>query len=1006
MESEFDRVALENMLESGTLQECLQFFHGMSEKRRRECFTIIKPFWSQIRKNRFIEEKTGILRENSRAEIAEIAFFATASGAEIIKAKRFGYPVAEYAFAIIEDRRPNWVDQWIASLLEESYFWGHWHLIRKLIAAGHAQKPDSPRYFLSMISGLNSRRNDANLVDALQESADLLREDVWKLFEYDGDGENSLANTERFANSWIDAFLALMNQGRLPRAKLLDATVAALERDFNHYRAKWFVEFFDRLEPTDEELRKYGDRILGLLGASAPNVASWALGRVEFILTLVTFETATLCNAVEPLLRARAKRTVVAALKVLARQASVFPGDSTAVAMTVTSALSHESADVQKAAIQILASISSPQDARVRAVVEELLPTVAASVRGSVNDWLTSGAEDADTSQLLTTRRTGVSSHRQPKSADIWEDVPKVSKSMEALFSIDSLRESLKDGEFSIPAAVFDGTEIARLSMPRHLTPIETIEDLIDVCARVIEDGTLVDDAERCIDGLVRFCGNKPDDLGQRIAPLLKRVRQLLKKGCSPFCGVDPANDVMGLVYAFCMGIAIEPVLNGDTYEYVFEGDSLREYGINAKKPIEFLSAHCLAVARRIAAENPCQLLSTPTHLGGWINPCDLAQRVNKSSFLEPDLHDVVLALLRLAPDQRPAALKLIVEMPGEWVQAIRYALGEDNIAIGKTPALWAAAARARSPWDDDLRVLKEHPGLGPDTAQVANLKYHCTVRKSGPFTFFDPEIAVEPGVPSKVDPLLVTVLMYSSQILGKEYSFEMGGFGGSTIGAVRWTASIWPLGRESYFAASAHLCHANIDWSEAQWQNRTMLEPLLDSGTPLRYAGNLFLVGMLAAKEPGESGMATDIAIRAIEDGRLGSDNLGESLSLLLSCGIIKPGRWQKTLAEVARTSPVHAGVIQLALQRCFAGRTRDLPKDSAKLLELLYELSAELAIPLTNELCKTWLASGNLVGKGAKLAKNLLDLKYDDESRNSVRSILLQAINQRVIAAKNASQ
>ena len=127
-----------------------------------------------------------------------------------------------------------------------------------------------------------------------------------------------------------------------------------------------------------------------------------------------------------------------------------------------------------------------------------------------------------------------------------------------------------------------------------------------------------------------------------------------------------------------------------------------------------------------------------------------------------------------------------------------------------------------------------------------------------------------------------------------------MGGFAGRTNGAVRWTATIWPLGRESYFTSSADRCFANIDWWEAQWQNRTMMEPLLDSGTPLRYAGSLFLAGMLAAKEPGESGLATDIAIRAIEDGRVGSDNLGEALTLLLPSGVIKPGRWQKTLAEV----------------------------------------------------------------------------------------------------------
>lgn len=992
MMAEIDPVALQKTLDSGNPKNCLKFFHGMSEKARREYFRIVKPFWNKIRKNQFIEDPPSTFKWNPRASVAETAYFATASGAEIKNAKRSGYPEMELAFAILADRKPDWIDEWVESLLKESFYWNHWHLIRRLIAAGLAKKPDSPRYYLGMISAINGRMNKVPLVKALQEAPDLLKEDIWKLFEYDGDGENSLANTERFDQSWISAFLILVDQGKLPRHRLLEASIDALERDFNHYRAKWYFELFDRLEPTDAELKKFGDRILGLLGASAPNVASWALARVQALATSGEFTSPTMCHSMEPILRARAKGTVLTALKLLERQATTFPNDAPLISIAVAKTLAHESPDVQRAAVRLLDLISSPEDRNLRSIVEKRQPQLAASVRSSVSKWLSKTTamavdtvSDGQPSQQRTTR----------------EKLPAISSVLETLYSIDVLKKNRSDGVFAIPAAVFDGTDIPRLALVQRMTPIEDIEELIDVCARVIEDGSLVDDAERCIDAFARLCDAKNDGTEAMCAPLLKRTRKLLQKGSCPFCGVDPANDLMGLFYAFCTGNVIEPTLKSDRLHFELEGDPMEEYSINTKKPIGFLSAHCLAVAKRIATRNAFQLLSTPTHQGGWIDPRDLAKRVNAWNGTDPDMHDVILAMLRLAPENRDDALKSLSKNPSEWHNAIRHALGADKVVIGKAGALWAAAARARSPWQVDPQVQKKHPSMGPDTGEMAEVTIQFKCRKSGPYTFYESSFSVQPEIPKNVDPLLVTVQMHSSRALGRDYFFEMGGFAGRTNGAVRWTATIWPLARESFFAASADNCFDNLDWSEAQWQNRTMLECLLDAGTPLRYAGNLFLVGMLAAKEPGESGLATDIAIHAIESGRLGSNNLGAALSILLQSGLIKPGRWQKTLAEVARSSPVHAAVVQIALQQCFSDPLKSMQKDSAKLLELLFELSSELGVPVTSEPCQKWLASGAATGKSSKLAKGLLALSTLPNANESIQRILEQSIAQRTKAA-----
>jgi hypothetical protein len=114
-----------------------------------------------------------------------------------------------------------------------------------------------------------------------------------------------------------------------------------------------------------------------------------------------------------------------------------------------------------------------------------------------------------------------------------------------------------------------------------------------------------------------------------------------------------------------------------------------------------------------------CVQLSAPTHAGHWIDPIALVERslalskIGTSAAL--GLTDEVLALLRLAPDGRTRALKTARRLAGEWGAALCYALGGDA-PMGETKSLWVAAARARSPFDDDAHVARlmglSAPGL------------------------------------------------------------------------------------------------------------------------------------------------------------------------------------------------------------------------------------------------------------------------------------------------------
>ncbi len=441
----------------------------------------------------------------------------------------------------------------------------------------------------------------------------------------------------------------MIAKGKLSRERLMRCSIEALERDFNHYRAKWFFQFFDRLQPNQSELLGYAQNFLGLLGASAPNVAAWALEKVADFVPAKVYASAELCHALEPVLRARAKGTVLTALKVLESQRASHPEDAPLIALTVAKTLGHESPDVQKAVLKSLDTIGCSPDEELLEVVRSLQPMLAPSTRTACDKWLathqTSSTDDRASSQVARAQ----SGNKQLRESALSPSQSALSPQLERLFAIDALRKHMQDGRLEIPAAIYDGTDVARLSEVSRLQPIETIDELIDVCARVIEDGSLVDDAERCIDGLARLGQSKPEDLQQMAAPLLKRVRKLVLKGRGPFCGIDPAWDVLGLFYAFCTGRVITPVPGSYYFLIDFEGHELKEYQGNTRKAIGFLSAHCLEIAKRIAGGAAWQLLSAPTHVGGWIDAEVLAERANARIDDEPYAHEIILALLRLA---------------------------------------------------------------------------------------------------------------------------------------------------------------------------------------------------------------------------------------------------------------------------------------------------------------------------------------------------------------------
>lgn len=913
------------------------------------------------------------------------ALLGTGTLAEV-KSCGWAIPVDEMAQAVLANRKPAWLQDWAEWLLAERPTPEVSQTVRRMAAAGLFPFPRAEGYYRGLM-GLTRRsvrqadgtRRWVPVLETLRENPELL-EDVWPLFEVEGTSEQNLAAADKYtieACTWRVALLALAADGTLPRDRLLTSSLDALERDFIQFRAGWFSRFHEQLQPTLEERTANLERYLALLGSRIPPTVAFALKALAALDKAGALPADLLLDHVEPALCAREKSTVTLALRLIERAAR---SDAGRAARTAVSALSHEAAEIQGSALDLIGKHGDTADTVLRAELEARLDDLAASQRPRLARWLCGGAAASSGS---TSDPPAVPPGAGGELDDLLARFAPLPEALRAAAGIDSALEAVRSGILDLSPLDLRGAGFPRLSEAGKLTPVTDLDELIDLFAAVLENEGPADDIERVLDGVSRLCGQRPDDLAKRAGPLRKRAAGFLKQPEIPFGWSKPRFDLSAVAIAWLAEAAPEAMKDNPQLA-------------------AFPSWRAHSVARRAAARAAGPLLGAPTHAGGWLDPVVLVERLrelqaSRSPGLEalargeydasdPHRCEILQALLRLPPDHRAAAREAATNLPGEIGSAVRYALGSDGEQIGPSAPLWAAAARARAPYADDAAVEARYSGLGPDGARVARMRLACTTRKSADYTFHTVSVETDPPFAKGV-PLEFPAVLHHFQI------------DAHLAASARWCAAVWPANREAWLGAGAVALGNNLDWWGAEWRNRVFLEPLLDPDTHLGPMALTVLGLGLAAKEPGESGLATDALITCVEDGRLTPAEFGSVLRELIAFPFVTPARWAKTLGIAARTSVLHAEVVRRGLELGLSGAPVLRPADLAALLGLLHELCVESAAWVEDAGTRAFLA-GIKGGKSGALAKQLLALNAADATTG--RPAALQALRGRIERAE----
>jgi hypothetical protein len=246
-------------------------------------------------------------------------------------------------------------------------------------------------YVLSMVNQLGGRfHGGGRRADLLRADPELLARAFWRIFEVEGNRQVSLANVDRYPGSgvqtWHDVVLDLLSDGTVDRARVLDATVAALGLGFPQYRAGWYSRLHAALAPSvDERAARQAGYATLLRSPVGPTVAL-AVGALTAVHKAGRLDhSAALADGLAAAVLVPAKST---ATKALALAAMV---DTRSV---IVAALGHPHPDVQAAAVEHLRACG--EGGAVLAALPALAPAVAAAARG----WLGVAAPPAVTAPV------------------------------------------------------------------------------------------------------------------------------------------------------------------------------------------------------------------------------------------------------------------------------------------------------------------------------------------------------------------------------------------------------------------------------------------------------------------------------------------------------------------------------------------------------------------------------------------------------------------------------
>jgi hypothetical protein len=863
---------------------------------------------------------------------------------------------------IIRDRMPDWIDAYVAHELDQQGASIAFPTLHGWVQDGICRKPESDGYyrlFASYYMRTRSHGVDEDYVPPLSEQllrAPELLSDIDGLFRVETEAFNTNPWLTKGAaahyETWPEAMIKLSRAKHLDRSHLLRLALDGLRRDIKQNQLSGFHKLYRAMEPTTTELIDHQPDYIALLCHPVSHVAKFAIDMLTKIEKAKALQRDPFLREIGSVFANDSKGNGVAALKLLQRIVGETKQSADPVALAaVVDAMRHTDPEVQATGIEILQPYAQQLSSAHRAAIADMMVLVSASNRPALEKLLMAASNDANL---------------RPSQ-------------------VEPVLPSQSVGYLPI---TFTSTCHDVLSASSAIEPIMTVDKLIDSIFHAIEVVDSPDELERILDALSRLADQRPEDFEKRVAPLLHR----LNKGQVGSNGLRAVhNTIAGAVLDL-----IATWAGGKLHQTQIQS---LEYSIPEDVFVPMIT-HLREISTRVAAQTAQPLLAAPTHKGGWIDPIIWVERLvemEQNPSLERSM-DLRLSILRLAPDNRPEALRLAERLGGNIGRLTRFALGglEAPVKSDETNyAPWITAARCREPdtdWNGVFASLTLDDAW-PDSLSPAIHEWTSSHRAVHyeQMTWKHAELKVHARTADRIDEPEKRGLVAPA----------LGEFGGrttthweelptaalsrwpetkfnwstdiNTTWHAQWLAYLWPQKLDSVHMKAVRKLVLRIEEdSTNSTPNHGLLTCLFQKGRSWGEAGHLVLALSIVGKDSDVRSLAIDALVEGVEARLFAPDTFANVLVRLCGGEWVKYNRLAESLLKVASVSELHASAIDAALQD-WLPHFDFAQRNAHYVLQVLVETQAISGAPISAATRKV-LTSLKGKNKGTALAKQIL--------------------------------
>ena len=996
-------------------------FSNLTEKERRSLSTFTSKLKTQLGRGKANKDASSQLKSYLKKDVehyysdaftnACISLFAMCPVSTLKKTEIFiGWSNRSVLIDIIIDRKPDWIDDFIEHDMDQEFGTFNFDMVRRLIREGICQKPKANGYIEKFAWELMSTENDKKkppkppLSERLLAEPDML-EDVWRLFEI----ENQAFNTESWLTynapdnyeNWPDALIKLSQQGHVERERLLDASLSGLLLDIKQNQLSGFHKFHKRLLPVKEELANRQVEYLALLSHNVGHVIKFTLAMISQLEKNSLLDSAGFLAEVSSVFMHEAKGNAISALKLIDRIVKKDPSHSEAALDAIIEGLKHVNPDVQTLAVQLMQTHQSLMIDKHYETITDSFDFLSAAVKQQARDFLNQhGLVDEDVNLV------------EVSDEEFNQQLAALSKEEKNILGLDNPAIlEMKTG--FLPPVEKNVLKQRVLPGQEKLSPINDLDELIHEVSHAVEVVDSPDHIDQVIDGISRLCDQRPQDFSTKVAPLLNR----LENGMGGSEGLVDSYGNLRLALADLLFTW----LTGDYYSSTgneYSSDSFPE------QPSITLVRD---LTKRVAKQQAQPLIAAATHRGGWIDPLVWIERIiyYEKHNISFDRMDFCLSMLRLAPDNRDQARKLLHALNNETRPLVDFVLGGDSqpgYDDREEYELWISAARARDAHANwaELFAPMELNDSWPGSVYPAIYEWRSYTKKTEHYSFPKIDIQIssdaqeqeetesKSGISQAMNKLgnimkgkiatkwerIPTAAFNQRSVLKNSWDDQI-----TVTWITQWLEQTWPLNPEPIYLLGVKQMAFRIDEDSSNWEpSHGFFHGLFEKKRAWGEAAHLMLSIGLLGKDADCRGLAIDALIEGIETGKADINLLSDVLGRLSEGGWLKLNRLSENLLQVAQVSSVHSWAVSELIQQwiCLSNVKQH---NFFKILEVLYEVQSVTRQSLHNV---TLDALKELKGstKAAKLAKQLRDI--DNSDAVLMKEIRKQAISLRISSFK----